>query len=121
MQYVVGGGRGGEKGARASERATNTVNWALRRPAIQSSRSNETAGRAVDGIKSGHRDHHTETSEEDNPWWRVTLEREIEVQEVVITKGGGCCDEHMIDVIRANGIATACVTTGVVSLGDTVS
>ena len=30
-------------------------------------------------------------------------------------------DEHMIDVIRANGIATACVTTGVVSLGDTVS
>ena len=67
------------------------MNWALRRPAIQTSRSNETAGRAVDGIKSGHRDHHTETSEEDNPWWQVTLEREIEVQEVVITKRGDCC------------------------------
>ena len=77
----------------------STTNWALGRPAYQSSRFNSySAGLAVDGNNDTLMSNHSCTETNDGPggenWWMVDLGRLISVAYVVLTNRGDCCCEY---------------------------
>ena len=77
----------------------STTNWALGRPAYQSSQYlGYSAELAVDGNNDTTMLHNSCTETNDGPggenWWMVDLGRLISVAYVVLTNRGDCCCEY---------------------------
>ncbi|XP_002731555.2 uncharacterized protein LOC100373550 [Saccoglossus kowalevskii] len=80
-------------------RFTSHQNIALNKKASQSSLYHEhgIASHAIDGFKFTHYEDFscTHTNEETDPWWKVDLEYDYIVDEVVITNRKDCCSERL--------------------------
>ncbi|XP_073714481.1 uncharacterized protein [Misgurnus anguillicaudatus] len=75
------------------------VNIAFGAKAVQSSTYNELGGanHAVDGNRESNygRGSCTHTGVENNPWWRVNLQKIYTINKVIITNRGDCCPERI--------------------------
>jgi hypothetical protein len=90
-----GNSKGDEMSFSANEIISSSSNLALGRPTAQSSiRSSGYSSRAVDGNHNSryHSQSCTHTRRDSNgPWWRVDLERVVDVSTIKITNRNDCC------------------------------
>ena len=70
-------------------------NIALFKPTSESSTYSGSANNAVDGNRSPYINKCTHTRADNNPWWRVDLERVEPVAEVNIVNRGDCCGDRL--------------------------
>ena len=83
------------------------ANIARQGVATQSSTSSNGHARyAIDGTVDGVFNHHscTHTSPSTNPWWQVTFNDEVLLDEVIITNRADCCGTFLRSVIVADSV-----------------
>ena len=85
------------------------TNIARQGKATQSStKSHHSARYAIDGKADGDFDPNscTETQRSNDPWWQVTFEDYVLLEEVIITYGADCCGKFLSSVVVVNTAVT---------------
>lgn len=75
-------------------------NVAIRKPTVQSSTFSNYFGASSHAVDGNSNNQYygmscTRTEEEQNPWWRVDLQKETEVFEVKVVNRGDCCGSRL--------------------------
>ena len=87
------------------------INIASQGTATQSTtKSNYSARYAIDGKADGDFNHNscTKTHLSIEPWWKVTFEDYVLMEEVVVTNRADCCGKFLSSVVVVNTAVTTC-------------